>query len=98
MCFDEHEAQVIVVRRCPLTPERGRLERLDYGHKQNSRRNLFVFSQPLKGWRGVELTERRTKSDLAHRMHYLVDECFPGADKVVLVTDNLNARRPALLC
>ena len=97
ICFDEHMVQLIAEKRCPLPSKPGRPERYDYEYQRNGTRNLFVFFEPLKGWRHVRVTERRTKVDFAHCMRYLVDELFPTADKIVLVLDNLNTHTPASL-
>jgi hypothetical protein len=97
VCFDEHVVQLIAEKRQPLPPKAGRPERYDYEYQRNGTRNLFLFFQPLAGWRHVRVTERRTKLDFAHCMQYLVDELFPEVDKIVLVLDNLNTHTPAAL-
>jgi len=97
VCFDEHMVQLIAETRHPLPPKAGQPERFDYEYRRNGTRNLFVFFEPLRGWRHVRITERRTKMDFAHCMRYLVDELFPRADKIVLVLDNLNTHTPAVL-
>ena len=89
--------QLIAEKRRPLPAKPGRPERFDYEYKRNGTRNLFLFFQPLLGWRHVKVTKRRTKVDFAHCMQYLVDDLFPEADKVVLVLDNLNTHTPASL-
>ena len=97
ICFDEHPLQLIAEKRRPLPPKPGRPERFDYEYQRNGTRNLFVFFQPLLGWRHVKVTQQRTKIDFAHCMRYLVDDVFPEADKVVLVLDNLNTHMPPSL-
>ena len=97
VCFDEHPVQLIAEKRRPLPAKSGCPERYDYEYKRNGTRNLFVFFQPLGGWRHVEVTQRRTKVDFARCMRYLVDDVFPEADKVVIVLDNLNTHTPAAL-
>lgn len=97
VCFDEKLVQLIAEKRLPLPAKQGQPERYDYEYKRNGTRNLFVFFQPLAGWRHVLITERRTKIDAAHAMRYLVDELFPEADVVVVVQDNLNTHTPASL-
>ena len=97
VCFDEHPVQLIAEKRCPLPPKPGQPGRFDYEYKRNGTRNLFVFFQPLTGWRHVKVTKQRTKVDFAHCMRYLVDDVFPEADKVVLVSDNLNTHTPTAL-
>ena len=43
---------------------------------------------PLEGWRRVEVTQRRTKSDWAQVVRKLVDEDYAHKDRIVLVMDN----------
>lgn len=97
VCFDEHMVQLIAETRQPLPATPGRPERFDYEYRRNGTRNLFLFFQPLKGWRHVRVTERRTRIDFAECMRLLVDEIFPKAEKVVVVLDNLNTHDPASL-
>jgi hypothetical protein len=97
VCFDEHLVQLIVETRCPLPAKPGCPERYDYEYKRNGTRNLFLYFQPLAGFRHVGVTERRTKIDFAHCMKFLVDDLFPEADKTVVVLDNLNTHSPVAL-
>jgi len=97
VCFDEHMVQLIAEKRHPLPPKPGRPERFDYEYQRMGTRNLFLFFQPLAGWRHVRVTEQRTKIDFAHCMLYLVDELFPKVDCIVVVLDNLNTHTPAAL-
>jgi hypothetical protein len=97
VCFDEKlvapEADVRPPE--PLTP--GQAERIDYEYERLGTANLFFFVEPLTGWRHVEMTERRTKIDYAHRIRWLVDCVYPQADYVRIVQDNLNTHTPAAL-
>ena len=97
VCFDEHPVQLITETRRPLPAKPGCPERYDYEYQRNGTRNLFMFFQPLGGWRHVEVTAQRTKVDFAQCMRYLVDDAFPAADAVVVVLDNLNTHTPAAL-
>ena len=97
VCFDEHMVQLMAETRQPLPATPGRPERFDYEYRRNGTRNLFLLFQPLKGWRHVRVTERRTRIDFAECMRLLVDEIFPKAEKVVVVLDNLNTHDPASL-
>ena len=45
-----------------------------------------MICEPKGGWRHVEVTERRTAVDFAHQMRWLVDEAYPDAEVVRLVT------------
>ena len=85
ICFDEHLVQLIMEKRCPLPAQPGQAERFDYEYKRNGTRNLFIFFQPLTGWRHIKVTLQRTKLDFAHCMRDLVDDLFPEADNASLL-------------
>jgi hypothetical protein len=59
--------------------------------------NLFMLSEPLLGWRAVQVTDRRTAKDFAEVVRWLVEEVHDQAEKVVLVLDNLNTHKVASL-
>src|SRR5215207_3888727 len=54
-------------------------------------------SEPLAGWRHVEVTDRRTAKDFAEVVRWLAEDVYPEAEAVVLVMDNLNTHKPASL-
>jgi hypothetical protein len=97
VCFDETNKQLIAETRQPLPARPGQVARYDYEYKRNGTRNLFLFFEPLSGWRHIEVTQRRTKQDFAHQMRWLVDVAYPEADCVEVVLDNLNTHKPASL-
>jgi transposase len=66
VCFDEQSVQLIAETRRPLAMKPGTPKRFDYEYRRNGTRNLFLFFQPLAGWRHVKVTERRTKHDFSH--------------------------------
>ncbi len=51
----------------------------------------------MRGWRRMELTERRTKQDFARCMRRLVDELYPKAETIQVVLDNLSTHTKAAL-
>ncbi len=59
--------------------------------------NLFLFVQPLAGWRQVTVTAQPTNQDFAQQMHTLVEVYCPAAEVIRLVMDNLNTHTPAAL-
>ena len=75
----------------------GRPRRVDYEYRRAGTRNLFLFCEPLAGWRHVAITERRTMADFAHQMQWLVDIAYPDAPVIRVVLDNLNTHPPASL-
>ena len=54
-----------------------------------------MISQPLAGKRETVVTETRTALDFAHVLRYISDVLYPHAEKIVLVSDNLNTHSPA---
>lgn len=97
VCFDESPYQLISEARPPLRPAPGLPARYDYEYRREGTCNLFMFFQPLAGWRHVEVTARRTAQDFAQCMKALVDEHFPQAQLISVVLDNLNTHTPAAL-
>ena len=90
VCFDEKIVQLIAAD-APATPSKpGQPERFDYEYLRNGAANLFMFFQPLLGWRHIRVTDCHTKIDFAECMRYLVDDLFPEAETIVIVLDNLN--------
>ena len=97
VCVDETSTQLIEEKRKPIPAKPGQPERFDYEYQRNGTRNLFVCCEPLRGWRHVAVTERRTMQDFAAQMRWVVDEAYPEAAKIRVVLDNLNTHRPAAL-
>lgn len=97
ICFDESCKQLVKETHKPIPPEPGQLERYDYQYERNGVANLFIFFEPLTGWRHVEVTDQRTAIDYAHQMKYLVDERYPQADKIGVIQDQLNTHVKASL-
>jgi hypothetical protein len=59
--------------------------------------NVFLVCEPLRGWRQVMVSQRRTRIDWAHCVKELLEVHYPDAEAVVLVQDNLNTHTPASL-
>jgi transposase len=97
VCFDECSKQLVSETRLPLPLQPGQPARYDYEYERQGVCNLFLFSEPLTGWRHVAVTQQRTALDYAQQMKYLVDERYPEAIKIRLVQDQLNTHRPASL-
>ena len=90
VCFDEKPYQLLNDKLLPLRMKPGKEAREDYEYIREGTCSIFVFTQPLGGWRRAEALERRTKVDFAHQVEKLLLEDFPDAQKVRFVTDNLN--------
>lgn len=97
VCMDETSKQLIEEVRVPVPAAPGRVARIDYEYKRNGVANIFLFTEPLAGWRRVDVTDQRTRVDWAHAVKDLVDNRYRLAEKVVLVMDNLNTHSVASL-
>jgi hypothetical protein len=97
VCIDEKPKQLVSEARQPLPPRPGSPARYDYEYRREGVANLFMTFEPLLGWRSVQVTERRTAKDFAEVLRWLAEDVHPDAEKVVLVTDNLNTHTPACL-
>lgn len=90
VCADEAGKQLIGDVRPPLPVRPGSPAKEDSEYARNGTANLFLAFEPLAGRRVVEVTGRRTAVDFAKFLKRLLDEVYPKAARVVLVTDNLN--------
>lgn len=97
VCFDEVPYQMIGEVRLPVPPARDRRERIDYEYRRCGTANLFIILEPLRGWRHVDVTERRTNRDFAQQMRELVDIHYPEVEKIRVVLDNLSSHSGAAL-
>ena len=97
VCFDERPFQMLGGVTEPLPVRPGRAAREDYEYTREGVCNLFVYSDPFRGWRCVEATERRTKHDFARCMKRLRDEFYPDAERIRVVLDNLNTHTASAL-
>lgn len=97
VCFDETSKQLISETRVSIPAAPGQRMRYDYEYERKGVRNMFMFLEPLRGWRHVKVTERRTKVDWSYCMKQLVDEFYPDAVCIRVVLDQLNTHNPAAL-
>jgi hypothetical protein len=97
VCFDEAGKDLKAHTRPPQAARPGRTAREDSEYEREGSRNLFLAYAPHLGWRQIAVTERRTAIDFAHALRDLVDQQFPTAERIVLVTDHLNTHTPAAL-
>ncbi len=97
VCLDETSKQLVGETRTPLPPRPGVPLAYDYEYQRKGVSNRFMLFAPLEGWRRVEVTERRTRTDWAEVVRKLVDEDYPDRERIVLVMDNLNTHHPSSL-
>ena len=97
VCFDEASKQLFGEVRPPEPARPGAPARVDYEYERKGVCCQLVMCEPLRGWRHVTVTERRTRQDYAHCIRDLVDRHYPRATKIRLVQDNLNTHDGASL-
>lgn len=90
VCFDEASRQLFGEVNEPRRAQPGRRAKVDYEYERKGTCNLFMMCEPLRGWRHVEVTGRRTRKDYAGCIKELLEVHYPEAEKVLLVQDNLN--------
>jgi transposase len=97
VCVDESSKTLHDTPRGTLPMVKGQPPREDYEYKRNGIANIFMAVEPLIGKRKTFVTDQRTKQDFAELLRFLSDDEHPDAEKIVLVTDNLNTHSPACL-
>ena len=90
LCMDEQPIQLLKETRTPISGTKKHPRRVDYEYERAGTASIFMFCEPLAGWRQVTARERRTKVDWAQEMEYLLRTRYASAKKVILVCDNLN--------
>ena len=90
VCMDETSKQLVAETRRPLPPLPGEPERYDYEYERAGTANIFMFTEPLAGWREVAVRDRKTKIDWATEVARLLEGRYAECETVILVCDNLN--------
>ena len=97
VCLDETSRQLLAQVTPPQPMAPGISAKEDYAYVRQGVVNLFMVCEPLRGWREVMVSDRRTRIDWAQCIKDLVDVHYPDAERIVLVQDNLNTHTPASL-
>jgi hypothetical protein len=90
LCMDEQPIQLLKETRRPIAATRRHPRRVDYEYERAGTASIFMFCEPLSGWRAVSVRDRRTKVDWAQEVEGLLRGRYAAAEKVTLVCDNLN--------
>jgi hypothetical protein len=90
LCMDEQPVQLLKETRAPIPATQEHPRRVDYEYERAGTASLFLFCEPLLGWRFISIRERRTKVDWALEVAALLRTRYAAAEKVILVSDNLN--------
>lgn len=90
LCMDEQPFQLLQETRVPIAATRTHGKRVDYEYERNGTASIFMFAEPLSGFRQAKARPQRTKADWAIEMAHILDTRYAKNDIVTLVCDNLN--------
>jgi DDE superfamily endonuclease len=90
VCMDEQPVQLLKETRVPVPATKSHPRRVDYEYERAGTASIFMFCEPLSGWREVRVEKQRTKVDWARQVAELLQTRYARAEKVILVCDNLN--------
>jgi hypothetical protein len=91
VCMDEQPKQLIAEAQSPLPIQPGSARKQDHEYVRHGVCCVWMFNEPLGGWRDVRVTSTKTAIDWAHQVRQLVDDPrYANAEKITLVCDNLN--------
>ena len=94
VCMDEQPKQLISEIRPAIPVQPGEPERVDYEYVREGVCVIWMFVEPLGGWRSVRVSERKTAIDWADQVKALVDDPrYAQAERITLVCDNLNTHK-----
>jgi len=94
VCMDEKPYQLLDDRfeTIPMS-ETNHIEKYDCEYDRKGTGSIFMFTEPLAGWRHAYALPQRTRTDWANQIKWLLDEQYPAPKKVVLIMDNLNTHK-----
>ncbi len=91
VCMDEQSIQLLNETRPSINGTKEHPQRVDYEYERAGTACIFMFVEPLAGWRKVSVRKQRTKIDWAFEIAELLQTTrYIKAEKVILVCDNLN--------
>jgi len=90
LCMDEQPVQLVKETRKPIAATAKHPRRDDYEYERAGTASIFMFTEPLSGWREATARPTKTKVDWAREMARLLDSRYKKCEKVILVCDNLN--------
>lgn len=90
ICMDEQPVQLTSETRSAIPMKPGVKQKNDYEYRRVGTAVNFLFTEPLRSWRKVNVRRQRTKRDWAEEVRELLNVDYPEVSKVILICDNLN--------
>lgn len=98
LCMDEQPKQLIDEVRVPVPARPGEAAKEDFEYVRQGTCVVWMFVDPLAGWRTTPVSARRTAIDWAQQVKAVVDHPrYAQAERITLVCDQLNTHRLASL-
>ena len=107
ICMDEKPIQLLgeVYERMTAKPmvidpdtkivKHGSCEKIDFQYERCGTSSIFMFTEPLGGWRCAVALPQRTMKEFAQLMRQLAEEHYPNKKRIIIVSDNLNTHTNA---
>ena len=90
LCMDEQPVQLLKETRVPIAATKQHGQRADDEYARNGTASVFLFAEPLSGFRQATARPQRTKQDWAVEVAQLLDTRYADCAHVTMVLDNLN--------
>ena len=106
VCMDEKPVQLLdeirervtakPLRNDPETglPKPAAIEKIDSEYARCGTASIFMFTEPLGGWRHTVALKTRKKEDFALQMREVSEKYYPDVSKIIVIADNLNTHTP----
>ena len=90
LCMDEQPLQLLQETPGPIAATKQHGQRVDDEYERHGTASMFMFAEPLSGFRQATAREHRTKVDGASEVAQLLETRYVAGAKVPLGCDNLN--------
>lgn len=90
LCMDEQPVQLVKDVKVPIPATKDHPKRVDYEYERAGVANIFMYAEPLAGFREVLVRGFKKKADWAITMAHLLEGRYADCEKVIVVCDNLN--------
>ena len=85
VCMDEKPVQFFADFRKGFRSQKNGIQYEDYQYIRNGTACIFLFTEPLAGFRYADAQEHRTRQDWAKQIEWLLTQQYPKAKKVVVL-------------
>lgn len=96
ICMNEQPKQLIAETRMPLSTRPGSSAKIDCEYVRRGMGCVWMFNEPLGGWRDVRATTKKTAVEWAGQVRSLIDHPrYADVERITLVCDQLNTHKTA---